>query len=98
MAKLNNLTITVFGGTGFLGRHLVNYLCETECLVQIPTRNVAKSYFLQTSGDVGQIIPIPCDFSKSQDINKTIKNSDIVINLIGILYETRKQKLKKRRI
>ena len=90
MAKLNNLTITVFGGTGFLGRHLVKYLCETECLVQIPTRNVAKSYFLQTSGDVGQITSIPCNFSNSQDINKVIKNSDIVINLIGILNEKRK--------
>lgn len=90
MGKLNNLTITIFGGTGFVGRHLVKYLCETGCLVQIPTRNIAKSYFLQTSGDVGQITPISCNFSNSEDINKVIKNTDVVINLIGILNEKKK--------
>ena len=91
MKELNNLTVTVFGGTGFVGRHLVRHLCIEDCRVQIPTRNVSKSYFLQPLGDVGQIIPIKCDFSKNNELQQIIENSDIVINLIGILYEKKKK-------
>ena len=90
MANIQNLTITLFGGTGFVGRHLVKELCKEDCRLQIPTRSPAKSYFLQPLGDVGQIVPIKCDFSKKEDIRNAIENADIVINLIGILYEKKK--------
>ena len=82
MVNLQNLTITIFGGTGFVGRHLVKELCNEDCRLQIATRDPAKSYFLQPLGDVGQIIPIKCDFSKKDDVKKVIENSDIIINLI----------------
>ena len=55
MNDLRNLRVTVFGGTGFVGRHLINHLCNQECIVKVPTRNTAKGYFLQPLGDVGQI-------------------------------------------
>ena len=90
MVNLQNLTITIFGGTGFVGRHLVKELCNEDCRLQIPTRDPAKTYFLQPLGDVGQIIPIKCDFSKKDDVRKVIDNADIIINLIGILYEKKK--------
>ena len=81
MTKLQNLTITIFGGTGFVGRHLVKELCNEDCRLQIPTRDPAKSYFLQPLGDVGQIIPIKCDFSKKDDVSKVIDNADIALPL-----------------
>ena len=55
MNSLRNLKITIFGGTGFLGRHLIKYLCDQECVIKVPTRSPAKGYFLQPLGDVGQI-------------------------------------------
>ena len=90
MENIQNLTITLFGGTGFVGRHLVKELCKEDCRLKIPTRSPAKSYFLQPLGDVGQIIPIKCDFSKKEDIRNAVENADIVINLIGILYEKKR--------
>jgi len=90
MTKLQNLTITIFGGTGFVGRHLIKELCNEDCRLQVPTRNPTKSYFLQPLGDVGQIIPIKCDFSNRDDLKKVIENADIIINLIGILYERKR--------
>ena len=90
MVNIQNLTITIFGGTGFIGRHLVKQLCDKDCRIQIITRNQAKAYFLQPLGDVGQIVSLPCNFTNTSDLRKAIRKADIVINLIGILYEKRK--------
>ena len=91
MDYLRNLKVTVFGGTGFLGRHLIKYLCDNDFIVKVPTRNPAKGYFLQPLGDVGQINLIKFDISDNEKLKNLIKDSDIVINLIGILYEKKKK-------
>ena len=90
MNNLRNLKITVFGGTGFLGRHLIKYLCNHECIVQVPTRSPAKGYFLQPLGDVGQINLIKFDLSDNRKLENLIEDSDIIINLIGILFEKKR--------
>ena len=90
MKNLRNLKITVFGGTGFLGRHLIKYLCSHECIVQVPTRSPAKGYFLQPLGDVGQINLIKFDLSDNRKLKNLIEDSDIIINLIGILFEKKR--------
>ena len=90
MNDLRNLRVTVFGGTGFVGRHLIKHLCNQECIVKVPTRNTAKGYFLQPLGDVGQINLIKFDLSDNRKLKNLIKDSDIVINLIGILFEKKR--------
>jgi len=90
MNQLRNLKITVFGGTGFLGRHLIKFFCDQECIIKVPTRNPAKGDFLQPLGDVGQINLIKCDLSDNKKLKNLIENSDIIINLIGILFEKKK--------
>ena len=90
MDYLRNLKVTVFGGTGFLGRHLIKYLCDNDFIVKVPTRNPAKGYFLQPLGDVGQINLIKFDISDNEKLKNLIEDSDIVINLIGILYEKKR--------
>ena len=90
MNDLINLRVTVFGGTGFVGRHLIKHLCNQECIVKVPTRNTAKGYFLQPLGDVGQINLIKFDLSDNRKLKNLIKDSDIVINLIGILFEKKR--------
>ena len=90
MDHLRNLKVTVFGGTGFLGRHLIKYLCDHECILKVPTRNPAKGYFLQPLGDVGQINLIKFDLLDNKKLKNLIEDSDIIINLIGILFEKKK--------
>ena len=90
MNHLRNLRVTVFGGTGFVGRHLIKYLCNHECIIKVPTRNPIKGYFLQPLGDVGQINLIKFDISDNEKLKNLIEDSDIVINLIGILYEKKR--------
>ena len=90
---MNNYPIaTILGGGGFIGRYLVRKMTERNFQCIIPTRNAYLKGYLKTQAPPGAIEFInfnPKDFS---GIKEAINNSDIVINLIGILFETRKQK------
>jgi uncharacterized protein YbjT (DUF2867 family) len=90
---MNNYPIaTILGGGGFIGRYLVRKMTEKNFQCIIPTRNAYLKGYLKTQAPPGAIEFIdfnPKDFSK---IKEAINNSDIVINLIGILFENRKQK------
>ena len=48
-------TVTIFGGTGFLGRYIVNRLAKSGYIINVVTRFPNEAIFLKTSGDVGQI-------------------------------------------
>ena len=69
MNILRNLKVTVFGGTGFVGRHLIKSLCDSDCIIKVTTRNTAKGYFLQPLGDVGQISLVKFDISESKNLD-----------------------------
>ena len=90
---MNNYPIaTILGGGGFIGRYLVRKMTEKNYQCIIPTRNAYLKGYLKTQAPPGAIEFIdfnPKDFSK---IEEAIKNSDIVINLVGILFENSKQK------
>ena len=93
---MNNYPIaTILGGGGFIGRYLVRNLTKKNYRCIIPTRNAFQKGYLKTQAPPGAIEFIdwkPNDFSKIQE---AINNSDVVINLIGILYENKKQKFLK---
>ena len=93
---MNNYPIaTILGGGGFIGRYLVRNLTKKNFRCFITTRNAFQKGYLKTQATPGAIELIdwnPRDFSR---IEEAIQNSDVVINLIGILYETRKQKFSK---
>src|ERR1700722_18261831 len=82
----NQKQITVFGATGFIGRHLVRRLAKTGAVIRIPTRDPEKALELKPMGDVGQIVPITCSAHSDTSVSCAIGASDIVINLIGVLY------------
>jgi NADH dehydrogenase len=79
--------ITIFGGTGFVGRHLVRRLAKTGAVIRVATRDAEKALLLKPMGDVGQIVPVRCVVNNDASVARAIGNSDIVINLIGILFE-----------
>ena len=89
---MKNKIITLLGGSGTIGRNLVNSLIKKNFRVIITTRNSYQNTYLKTQSTPGALELIDWDAKNFDKIEEAIKNSDIVINLIGILYETRKQK------
>ncbi len=78
---------TVFGGTGFIGRQVINLLAAEGISVKVPSRAPEKAYFLRPCGTVGQVVPILCDIYDQNAVDNVIKGSDYVVNCVGILYE-----------
>jgi len=76
---------TVFGGTGFIGRHLIRRLARTGVVIRVPSRHPGSATFLRTTGAVGQIVPIATDIHDDASVAAAVQGSDLVINLIGIL-------------
>lgn len=79
--------ITVFGGSGFIGRHLVRRLAADGWLVRVAVRDPVAAEFLRPMGDVGQINPIRADVTDAEAVRIAVQGADAVINLVGILVE-----------
>ncbi len=80
--------VTVFGGGGFIGRHLVKRLARRGWRVRIASRHPGQAMFLKTYGAVGQIAPIFADVRDDATVAAVVRDADYVINLVGILYES----------
>lgn len=80
-------TVTIFGGSGFVGRYIVKKFAEEGDTIRIAVRNPIAANFLKTAGEVGQITPLHASILNPEVIRRAIKGSDIVINLVGILFE-----------
>ena len=90
---MNNYPIaTILGGGGFLGKYLARKKKKKNYRCFITTRNPFQKGYLKTQAPPGAIELIDWNLNNLTKIKEAINNSDIVINLIGILYETRKQK------
>ena len=92
-SNLRGKRVVVFGGSGFIGSHLVNHLCEEACEVKIITREKKSQKKIFFANEPGQVSFEEIDYNQSA-INKAVINYDIVFNLIGILAENQKSKFK----
>lgn len=84
--------ITVFGGSGFLGRSLVERLAKAGYCVRVAVRNTEAASFLKILGDTGQVVPWPADITRPDQVATAIDGADFVVNLVGILFNTGRQK------
>ena len=89
---MKNQICTILGGGGFIGRYLVRNLTKKNYRCIISTRKPFQKGYLKTQATPGAVELINWDAKNFSELKEAIKNSDIVINLVGILYETRKQK------
>jgi len=89
---MKNQICTILGGGGFIGRYLVRNLTKKNHRCIISTRKTFEKGYLKTQATPGAIELVNWNPDNFSELKEAIKNSDIVINLIGILYETRKQK------
>ncbi|KQP67431.1 3-beta hydroxysteroid dehydrogenase [Methylobacterium sp. Leaf111] len=83
--------VTVFGGSGFLGRHVVRALAKRGYRIRVAVRRPDLALFLQPLGKVGQIVAVQANLRYPDSIAQAVHGADIVVNLVGILQETGKQ-------
>ncbi len=84
--------VTVFGGSGFLGRYIVRRLAERDWLITAAMRDPAGANFLKTCGDVGQVATVAANITDAANVARAVAGADTVINLVGILYEHGRQR------
>ena len=85
-------TITVFGGTGFIGRNLIAKLAKKGFKIIVPTRNPYLHGYLKLMGEPGQIEVLKFNPFNFSNLNDFTDSSEIVVNCIGVLYEKKNQK------
>ena len=87
--------ILIFGGSGQIGRHLIRKLTRENYLVTVVTRNLhKKGTVLKLSGNPGYIEVIEGNVFDEEQLNNFFKDKDVCINLVGILYESKKDTFK----
>ncbi|MGH6953942.1 MAG: complex I NDUFA9 subunit family protein [Alphaproteobacteria bacterium] len=84
--------VTLFGGSGFIGRHLVKRLAERGATLRVAVRDPERALFLTPMGDVGQIVPVRADVTVEEETRAALEGADAAVNLVGILYERGRQR------
>ena len=83
--------VTIFGGSGFLGRYLVRQLASKGYFIRVITRHPNEALFLRVYGKVGQIQLLSGDIKEEQSLAEYIRESDCIINCVATFFETRSQ-------
>ncbi|MGE3146121.1 MAG: complex I NDUFA9 subunit family protein [Pseudorhodoplanes sp.] len=79
--------VTVFGGSGFLGRHLVRALAKRRYRIRVAVRRPELANFLQPIGSVGQIHAVQANIRYPASIEAAVRGADVAVNLAAILFE-----------
>jgi len=92
MAQPFEQLVTVFGGSGFIGRHVVRALAKRGYRVRVAVRRPDLANFLQPLGNVGQIHAVQANLRYPDSVARAVKGADAVVNLVGILAEKGRQR------
>lgn len=84
--------VTVFGGTGFLGRNVVRALARRGYRIRVAARRPNLGYVLQPLGTVGQMQLVQANLRFPQSVAAAVERADAVVNLVGILQESGRQR------
>lgn len=88
---MNNGLITVFGGSGFLGKYVVRALIKDGWRVRVPVRRPHTAQDLKVIGDVGQVQLVQANLRFEKSVDAAIEGSDAVVNLVALLFESGSQ-------
>ena len=91
MASNQETLVTVFGGSGFLGRHVVRALAKRDYRIRVAVRRPELAGHLQPLGRVGQIHPVQANVRNAASVQSVVRDSEIVVNLVGILTPSGEQ-------
>ena len=87
MASNSDTLVTVFGGSGFLGRNVVLALCKRDYRIRVAVRRPELAGHLQPLGKVGQIHAVQANLRYPASVKAAMRDSHVAINLVGILTE-----------
>jgi NADH dehydrogenase len=80
--------VTVFGGSGFIGRHVVRALARDGWRIRVATRRPDLAFHLQPLGKVGQIQAVQANVRFPESVAAAVRGADAVINLVGIQMQS----------
>ena len=84
MSKL----VTIYGGSGFIGRYIVRRLAKAGWRVRVAVRRPNEAIFVKPYGVVGQVEPIFCNIRDDASVAQAMRGADAVVNCVGILLES----------
>jgi NADH dehydrogenase len=90
----NNSVVTVFGGSGFLGRYVVQALARAGCRIKVAVRRPDLALHLQPLGSVGQIALMQANLRDERSVSEALRGADAAVNLVGILQPGGRQKFR----
>jgi NADH dehydrogenase len=91
MASNQDTLVTVFGGSGFLGRNVVRALAKRDYRIRVAVRRPELAGHLQPLGRVGQIHAVQANLRYPASVEAAMRDSEAAINLVGILTESGEQ-------
>ena len=83
--------VTVFGGSGFIGRYVVERLADQGAVITVAVRDPENAKFLRPLGQVGQVVPVAANIRDTAAIARAVEGADAVVNLVGILFRQGRQ-------
>lgn len=86
--------VTVFGGTGFIGRYVVRALAARDMRIRVAVRRPELADFTRIAGDVGQVMAVQANLRFPASVAAAVAGSDAVVNAVGIPYERGRQRYK----
>ncbi|MGE5163125.1 MAG: complex I NDUFA9 subunit family protein [Sphingobacteriales bacterium] len=84
--------VTVYGGSGFLGRHVVRALAKRHYRIRVAVRRPELAGYLQPLGRVGQIHAVQANLRHAASVEAAAWGAEVLINLVGILFERGRQR------
>jgi NADH dehydrogenase len=83
--------VTIFGGSGFIGRQIVQRLAAAGAQIRAAERDPQRALVLKPMGNVGQITPVQANIRDDASVRAAVEGADAVVNLVGILYQGGRQ-------
>jgi NADH dehydrogenase len=84
--------VTVYGGSGFLGRHLVRALAKRDYRIRVAVRRPDLAFHLQPLGRVGQIHAVQANLRHAPSVEAAARDAHVLVNLVGLLFERGRQR------
>ncbi len=92
-ARSNSDTlVTIYGGSGFLGRHVVRALARRDYRIRVAVRHPELAFHLQPLGKVGQIHAVQANIRNAASVEAAARDAHVLINLVGLLFERGRQR------
>lgn len=88
MASNIDTLVTVFGGSGFIGRHTIRALAKRDFRIRAAVRRPDLAGHLQPLGRVGQIMPVQANLRYADSVAAAARGAQVIVNLVGILAES----------